>query len=131
MSKTGFALALQRRCKRLRFEWWWFVSCSDSSSPVHRLVDWTLDLLFGREIEQMITLRFSDLLFHDDRRLRRTYRVPPGHRGSDMKVSRSSEITATPKSSFNRSLRVFYPPGTGTLVIRTQLDWGRDILRCD
>jgi hypothetical protein len=48
-----------------------------------------------------------------------------------MKVSRSSEITATPKSSFNRSLRVFYPPGTGTLVIRTQLDWGRDILRCD
>ncbi len=35
---------------------------------------------------------FPDLLRHDDRRLCRTYRVPPGHRESDMIVGRSSEI---------------------------------------
>ena len=33
----------------------------------------------------------------------------------------------TTKTSFKRTLRVCYPPGTGTLVIRTELDWERDI----
>src|SRR4029077_18595273 len=36
-------------------------------------------------------------------------------------------MTQLPRRSFNRKLRVCYPPGTGTLVIRTELDWERDI----
>ena len=31
------------------------------------------------------------------------------------------------KTSFRRTIRVCYPAGTGTLVIRTELDWGRDL----
>jgi len=44
-----------------------------------------------------------------------------------MIVGRSSEKAQAPTTCFKRTLRVCYPPGTGTLVIRTQLDWGRDI----
>src|SRR5215472_9014744 len=36
-------------------------------------------------------------------------------------------MTQLPRRSFKRKLRVCYPPGTGTLVIRTELDWERDI----
>jgi hypothetical protein len=44
-----------------------------------------------------------------------------------MIVGRSSEIAQTSTTCFKRALRVCYPPGTGTLVIRTELDWERDI----
>jgi hypothetical protein len=44
-----------------------------------------------------------------------------------MIVGRSSEIVQTSTTCFKRALRVCYPPGTGTLVIRTELDWERDI----
>jgi hypothetical protein len=36
-------------------------------------------------------------------------------------------MTQPAKRSFKRRFRVCYPPGTGTLVIRTELDWERDI----
>jgi len=36
-------------------------------------------------------------------------------------------MTATPTGSFKRTLRVCYPPGSGSLVIRTELDWERNI----
>jgi Putative esterase len=32
-----------------------------------------------------------------------------------------------PRRNFKQKLRVCYPPGTGTLVIRTELNWERDI----
>ena len=44
-----------------------------------------------------------------------------------MIVSRSSEMTATARSNFKRTLRVCYPPGEGKLVIRTELDWELNI----
>jgi hypothetical protein len=31
------------------------------------------------------------------------------------------------RSKFKRKLRVSYPSGTGTLVVRTDLDWEHDI----
>jgi len=31
------------------------------------------------------------------------------------------------KISFKRTIRVCYPAGTAALVIRTELDWGRDL----
>ena len=36
-------------------------------------------------------------------------------------------MTQPAKRSFKRKFRVCYPPGTGTLVIRTELDWERDV----
>jgi len=36
-------------------------------------------------------------------------------------------MTQTNKNNFKRTVRICYPAGTGTLVIRTDLDWGRDI----
>ena len=36
-------------------------------------------------------------------------------------------MTQLPRRSFKRKLRVCYAPGTGTLVIRTELNWERDI----
>jgi predicted alpha/beta superfamily hydrolase len=36
-------------------------------------------------------------------------------------------MTQLPRRSFKRKLRVCYPPETGTLVIRTELDWDRDV----
>ena len=36
-------------------------------------------------------------------------------------------MTQTNKNNFKRTIRICYPAGTGTLVIRTDLDWGRDI----
>ena len=36
-------------------------------------------------------------------------------------------MTQRLRSNFKRRLRVCYPPGIGTLVIRTELDWERDI----
>ena len=36
-------------------------------------------------------------------------------------------MTEARKGSFKRTLRVCYPPGTGTLVLRIQLGWERDI----
>jgi predicted alpha/beta superfamily hydrolase len=38
-----------------------------------------------------------------------------------------SEMAATTRSNFKRTLHVCYPPERGTLVIRTELDWERDI----
>ena len=62
-----------------------------------------------------------------------TDRVSAGHRRSN-EVTRPSELntdsnrmTQPAKCSFKRKLRVCYPPGTGTLVIRTELDWERDV----
>ena len=34
-------------------------------------------------------------------------------------------MTQTNKNNFKRTIRICYPAGTGTLVIRTDLDWGR------
>src|SRR6476469_758342 len=31
------------------------------------------------------------------------------------------------KNNFKRTIRISYPAGAGTLVIRTELDWGQDI----
>src|SRR5262249_55595924 len=39
----------------------------------------------------------------------------------------SGKMTQINKDNFKRTIRVCYPAGTGTLVIRTQLDWGRDV----
>ena len=36
-------------------------------------------------------------------------------------------MTQASRSSFKRKVRVCYPAGTGTLVIRTDLDWEQDI----
>jgi hypothetical protein len=36
-------------------------------------------------------------------------------------------MTPTNKNNFKRTIRICYPAGTGTLVIRTDLDWGRDV----
>jgi predicted alpha/beta superfamily hydrolase len=36
-------------------------------------------------------------------------------------------MTQPSRRSFKRKFRVCYPPGTGTLVIRTELDWERDV----
>jgi len=36
-------------------------------------------------------------------------------------------MTQLPRRSFKRKLRLCYPPGTGTLVIRTELDWEQNI----
>ncbi|PYL25805.1 MAG: hypothetical protein DMF44_01495 [Verrucomicrobia bacterium] len=36
-------------------------------------------------------------------------------------------MTQPAKRSFKRELRVCYPAGTGTLVIRTDLDWERNV----
>ena len=36
-------------------------------------------------------------------------------------------MTQPAKRSFKRKFRVCYPPGTGRLVIRTELDWERDV----
>jgi hypothetical protein len=36
-------------------------------------------------------------------------------------------MTQAPRNSFKRKVRVCYPAGTGTLVLRTDLDWERDI----
>ena len=36
-------------------------------------------------------------------------------------------MTQTNKNNFKRTIRICYPAGTGTLVIRTDLDWGRDV----
>src|SRR5215469_6839829 len=33
----------------------------------------------------------------------------------------------TNKNNFNRTVRICYPAGTGTLVVRTELDWERDV----
>ena len=35
-------------------------------------------------------------------------------------------MTQTNKNNFKRTIRICYPAETGTLVIRTDLDWGRD-----
>ena len=37
-------------------------------------------------------------------------------------------MTQTSKNNFKRTIRICYPARTGTLVIRTDLDWGRDVL---
>jgi predicted alpha/beta superfamily hydrolase len=36
-------------------------------------------------------------------------------------------MTQAPRNSFKRKVRVCYPAGTGTLVLRTDLDWEHDI----
>ena len=36
-------------------------------------------------------------------------------------------MTQAPGNSFKRKVRVCYPAGTGTLVLRTDLDWEHDI----
>ena len=36
-------------------------------------------------------------------------------------------MTRAPRNSFKRRVRVCYPAGTGTLVLRTELDWDQDI----
>jgi hypothetical protein len=36
-------------------------------------------------------------------------------------------MTQTNKNNFKRTIRICYPAGKGTLVIRTDLDWERDI----
>ena len=36
-------------------------------------------------------------------------------------------MTQTNKNNFKRTIRICYPAETGTLVIRTDLDWGRDV----
>jgi hypothetical protein len=36
-------------------------------------------------------------------------------------------MTQIDKNNFKRTIRVCYPAGTGTLVIRTDLDWGRNV----
>jgi predicted alpha/beta superfamily hydrolase len=36
-------------------------------------------------------------------------------------------MTRSATTSFRRKLRVCYPPGTGTLVIRTELDWEKNL----
>src|SRR5678815_1939708 len=75
----------------------------------------------------------SNLLHHDDGRFHYTDRVSAGHRRSH-EVTASSELntdsnrmTQPAKRSFKRKFRVCYPPGTGTLVIRTELNWERDV----
>ena len=45
-----------------------------------------------------------------------------------MRVSRSAQIAEIPSTCFKRTLRVCYPPGTGTTGDRTELDWERDIM---
>jgi hypothetical protein len=40
-------------------------------------------------------------------------------------------VTYGTTTAFKRALRVCYPPGTGTLVIRTELDWDHDIYPVD
>jgi predicted alpha/beta superfamily hydrolase len=36
-------------------------------------------------------------------------------------------MTQIQKNNFKRTIRICYPAGTGTLVIRTELDWGLDV----
>jgi hypothetical protein len=36
-------------------------------------------------------------------------------------------MTQINQNNFKRTIRICYPAGTGALVIRTELDWGRDV----
>jgi NADH:ubiquinone reductase (H+-translocating) len=56
MWRTVYLAKLPRLAKKLRV-----------------MVDWTLDLFFGREIEQMVTLRDAELIHKDTNSLRRHY----------------------------------------------------------
>ena len=40
-------------------------------------------------------------------------------------------MTATSKTRFKRTLQVCYPAGTGTLVVRTDSDWDRNLEAVD